>query len=275
VLSDPVQVPGGVGRAPGCCRAPFSRLARWVVALGPHAVAWRGRWECAAGAARLAAPVAGSDRDPLSSMSMGWRSPIRWGGGEAPIRSAGQPPPTLMDRPVVVSAQQGEIGQVGGAAIEPVNQMMTVAPGQGPGAVGEDTTAVADGEGVALSGGDDPAGPPDVQGLAGGAAQDRGEPVHGCLEPGGQAVLVAVIVAAGVVVMVLAVAADHHPGQGAVTGQPPTGLGMEGVDPAQRTPHRPGAGPAGCRGPRPRSVGVAPHRPWGAGRLRGCGGPVR
>jgi hypothetical protein len=134
--------------------------------------------------------------------------------------------------------------------------MMTVAPGQGPGAAGEDTTAVADGEGVALSGGDDPAGPPDVQGLAGGAAQDRGEPVHGCLEPGGQAVLVAVIVAAGVVVMVLAVAADHHPGQGAVTGQPPTGLGMEGVDPAQRTPHRPG--------PALQAVGVHDHGQLGS-----------
>src|SRR5215207_2749731 len=44
-----------------------------------------------------------------------------------------------MDGSVVGPAQQGQIRQVGGAAVEPVPQMVGVAPGQGPFTVGEDT----------------------------------------------------------------------------------------------------------------------------------------
>jgi hypothetical protein len=67
-----------------------------------------------------------------------------------------------MDRPMMRPAQQGQVGQVGGAAVEPVEQMMGLAPGQRPGAAGEDTAAVADGQGGAVGGLDDPAGPPDI-----------------------------------------------------------------------------------------------------------------
>ena len=92
----------------------------------------------------------------------GGMSPMRWGGGEAAVGAAGQLPAALMDGAVVGSAQQGQIGQVGGAAMEPVAQVVGVAPGQGPLAVGEDTAAVADGQGGALGGVDDPGGPPDL-----------------------------------------------------------------------------------------------------------------
>ena len=100
---------------------------------------------------------------------------MRWGGGQLAIRAAGQLPAALMDRPMMGSAQQGQIGQVGGAAMEPVAHMVGFAPGQGPLAVGEDTAAVADGQGGALGGLDDPGGPPDLQRLGGGATQGRGQ----------------------------------------------------------------------------------------------------
>jgi hypothetical protein len=166
---------------------------------------------------------------------------VAWGGGEPPVGAAGQLPTPLMDRPVVSPAHQGQVGQVGGAAIGPVDQMMTLAPGKRAGAVGDHTAAVADGQGAALGGADDPAGPPHVQGLAGGAAQGRGESVHGCLELVGQALLATAVVgvgAAGVVVvtqMVAGVAGDHHSGQGPVTSQPPTCLRAQRPGPAGLT----------------------------------------
>ena len=92
----------------------------------------------------------------------GGMSPMRWGGGPAAIRVAGQLPAALMDRPMMGSAQQGQIGQVGGAAMQPMPQMVGVAPGQGPLAVGEDTAAVPDGQGGALGGLDDSGGPSDL-----------------------------------------------------------------------------------------------------------------
>ena len=61
--------------------------------------------------------------------------------------------------------------------------MMALAPGQGPFTAWEDTTAVADGQGHALGGLDDPGGPADVQGLAGGPAQGRGQQGQGGPQP--------------------------------------------------------------------------------------------
>ena len=104
----------------------------------------------------------------------GGMSPVRWGGGELTVGAAGEPPAALMDRPMVGPAQQGQIGQIGGAAVQPVAQMMGLAPGQRPLAVGEDTTPVTDGQGGALGGLDDSGGPPDLQRLGGGATKDRG-----------------------------------------------------------------------------------------------------
>jgi hypothetical protein len=147
-------------------------------------------------------------------------------------------------------AQQHQVGQVGGAAIQPVPQMLGLTPGQRPLAVRNHAAAVADGQGVALAGGDDPGGAAQVQGLAGGATQDRGQQGHGRPQLGSQpSAILAVGVVAGMVVAVeiltlgiVAVvaarlvgagglAADQDPGHGPVTGQPPAGLGTQG--PAQ------------------------------------------
>jgi hypothetical protein len=67
-----------------------------------------------------------------------------------------------MDTPVVGSADQGEVGQVGGAAIQPMPEMMGFAPAKGPIAAWEDTAAVAHGQGGALGGLDDPAAAADL-----------------------------------------------------------------------------------------------------------------
>jgi hypothetical protein len=89
-------------------------------------------------------------------MSMGW------GGGQPPVGRAGELPAALVDRPVVGPAQQGQVGKVGGAAVQPVAQVVGFAPGQGSIAAGEHTAAVANRQGGALGGLDDPAGPADL-----------------------------------------------------------------------------------------------------------------
>jgi len=99
---------------------------------------------------------------------MGWL--VGWGGGEAPIGVAGQPPAALTDRPVMGPAEEDEVGQVGGAAVQPVAQMMGLTPARRPVAVGEGAAAVAHGQGGALGGLDDPAGPPHLQRLGRGTA---------------------------------------------------------------------------------------------------------
>jgi hypothetical protein len=98
-------------------------------------------------------------------------SSMRWGGGQSAVGLAGQPPAPLMHRPVVGPAHQGQIREVSEAAVQPVPQVMGLAPGQGPVTAGEHTAAVAHGQGAALGGLDDPGGPAHVQGLAGRPAQ--------------------------------------------------------------------------------------------------------
>ena len=90
---------------------------------------------------------------------------VGWAGGQAAVRVTGQPPAALVDRPVMGPAQQGQVLEVGGAAMEPMSEMVGFAPGQGPVAAGEHTAAVAHGQGGALGGGHDPAGPADLQRL--------------------------------------------------------------------------------------------------------------
>jgi hypothetical protein len=81
---------------------------------------------------------------------------------------------------------------------------MGLTPGQGAGAVREHPAAVAQGQSSALGWGHDPAGAAHIQGLAGGPAQERGQPGQRGLEPPGQpqvaagvAVAVRVVVAGG------------------------------------------------------------------------------
>ena len=119
---------------------------------------------------------------------VGGMSPMRWRGEQPAIWLSGQPPAALVHGSVVGPAQQGQVGQVGGAAVDPVAQMVGLAPGQRAGTVGEDAAAVADGQGGALGGLDDPGGPADLQRLGRGAPQGRGQQGGGGLEPGRQPV---------------------------------------------------------------------------------------
>src|SRR5829696_9311922 len=140
-----MQSPGSVVGAvrAGCSPGSVS----WGM-LGSHAVAWLGG-PGSSGPIRLPGVVDGAvpAREgapdlPVGSGGAGMASVgsvVGWGGGQPAIRLAGQPPAALMDRAVVGPAHQGQIGQVGGAAMEPVPQMVGVAPGQGPFTVGEDT----------------------------------------------------------------------------------------------------------------------------------------
>src|SRR5829696_7174975 len=73
---------------------------------------------------------------------------VWWGGGEAPVGSAGELPAVVVDGPMMGSADQGQVGQVGGAAVQPVPDMVGFAPGQRPMTAREDAAAVADGQGA-------------------------------------------------------------------------------------------------------------------------------
>ena len=111
---------------------------------------------------------------PGAGMSSMW-----WGGGQLAVGAAGQPPAPLMHRPMMGPAHQHQVGQIGRAPIEPVDQMVAFTPGQGAGTTREPAAAVADGQGGALGGLDDPAGPADLQRLGRGTTQDRREQGHG------------------------------------------------------------------------------------------------
>ena len=70
--------------------------------------------------------------------------------------------------------------------MQPVAQMVGLTPAQGPGAVGEHTAAVADGQGDPLGGLDDPIGPADLQRLGRSPTQDRREQGECGLQPPSQ-----------------------------------------------------------------------------------------
>jgi hypothetical protein len=133
------RVPCSSWRGPCRGRAPSARLARGAGILAPATHPALGRM-AASGFRRRRMP------------SGGRMSPRRWGGGEAASRPAGQPPAPLVHGPMVGPAQQGQVGQVGGAAVEPVAQMVGLTPAQGSGTVGEHTAPVADGQGDGLGG---------------------------------------------------------------------------------------------------------------------------
>ena len=118
------------------------------------------------------------------------------GGGQPTVGLALQPPAALVHGAMMGPAQQGQVGQVGGAAVQPVPQMVGLTPGRGPLAAGKRAAAVADGQGGALGGLDDPAGAADLQRLGRGAAEDRGQQRHRRPQPGRQPL----IAAGGVVV---------------------------------------------------------------------------
>jgi hypothetical protein len=116
---------------------------------------------------------------------------VGWGGGDLAVGSAAESPAALRHAPVMSPAHQSKIGRVGRAAIQPVDQMMPLPPGQRPSTTRNDPAPIAHGQGAALGRADHPGGPAQVQGLGGGPTQDRGQQGQGPLKPGGQPILVA------------------------------------------------------------------------------------
>jgi hypothetical protein len=175
-------------------------------------------WAGAARAVDGAALSVGSGGGGLSSVGS-----MRWGGGQPPVGLSGKLPAAVMDRPVMGPAQEYQVGQVGGAAIQPVPQVVSLTPGQGPVTARDDTAAVADGQGGSLAGLDDPGGPADVQGLAGRPPRTGGSRAAASWSRQPAVVRGMVVLgAAGVVMLAGGVAGDQDPGHGAVAGQPPT-----------------------------------------------------
>jgi hypothetical protein len=161
---------------------PRSSRGEWRPVTHMAGRSW-GRWDRAAVVRGRRGQARGSavDGSPAPAGSGGggcWLgSSMRWGGGQPAIGVAGQSPAALMDRPVVGPAQQRQVGQVGGAAVQPVDQMMGLTPGRGSVAAGEHTATVADGQGGALGGLDDAGGAAHLQRLGRGTTKDRGQTV--------------------------------------------------------------------------------------------------
>ena len=91
------------------------------------------------------------------------------GSGAGAVGVAGDFPAPSVDRDEVVEpAEQAEVGQAGGAACGPRDQVVDLAGGGGLGAAGELAVLVALDDGGAQVGGDGAGGAAEVQWLAGG-----------------------------------------------------------------------------------------------------------
>jgi len=66
---------------------------------------------------------------------------------------------------VVPAAQQDQVGKVGGAAVDPVFEMVSFGPGGGPVAAGVHAPGVAHDQGAAQRGADGAGAPADVEDL--------------------------------------------------------------------------------------------------------------
>jgi hypothetical protein len=97
-----------------------------------------------------------------------------------------QLPAALVHRMMMATAQQQQVAQVGGAAVEPVAQVMGVAPGHRPVTPWEPAATVAHRQGGALGGGDHAAGTSYVQRLRPGTTKRRWQQAHGGAQLGGQ-----------------------------------------------------------------------------------------
>ena len=165
-------------------------------------------------------------------------SSVGWGGGQLAVGLAGQPPAPLMDRAMMGPAQQGQIGQIRRAAMQPMAQMMGLAPDQGPLAAGEHTATVTNRQSGPLGGVHDPAGPADLQRLGRGTPKGRGQQRHRRSQPLRQAFAAVGAVVAVVVGVAMAVgtAGDQDPGHRPITGQPPARLRVQRPTPPTSPP---------------------------------------
>ena len=80
----------------------------------------------------------------------------------------------MMDDPVVMAAQEGEVVELRLTAVDPVEDVVGVAHGRWSGAAGERAVSVADDEGGPDRGGDQAAEPAEVEDLGVGA-EDGGD----------------------------------------------------------------------------------------------------
>jgi hypothetical protein len=71
----------------------------------------------------------------------------------------------IVDGAVVDAAQQHQVAQIGGAAVQPVPHMMGLAPSRRPVTAGEAAATVPDRQRGPLRGGDHPGGAAHLQGL--------------------------------------------------------------------------------------------------------------
>ena len=183
-LSGPIRSPGsGVRDA----RIPVAHLARCLRgARAPSGCLARGFGLFRRARVPPTLPVGSGD----AGMSPGGgMSPMRWRGGRAGHRARGCScqPPSWTAR-WWARQSRARFARSVGPPWSQWRRWWASHQAQGSGAVGEDTAAVADGQGAALGGLDDPGGPSDLQGLGGGAAQGRGQQGHGGLEPARQPV---------------------------------------------------------------------------------------
>ena len=86
-----------------------------------------------------------------SSVALAVEGLAEWGGpGEVLVGGGGHGPAVAVGDPVVIAAHEGQVRDVGGAAVAPPGDVVGVAPADGCVTAGEHAAAVACGEGSAL-----------------------------------------------------------------------------------------------------------------------------
>src|SRR5215475_3034874 len=115
----------------------------------------------------------------------GWCGPAGGCRGPCSVWAAGELPSSFVDGAVVGPAEQGQVVQVGKAAVGPVGEVVGVGPGGWAVAAGEDAAAVAHDQCGAQRGWDGAGAPADVQRLAGAVGDDPGDPGVAGDPPGG------------------------------------------------------------------------------------------
>ena len=113
-------------------------------------------------------------------------SSVGWGGGELPVGGAGELAAALVDRPVVGPAHQGQIRQVGGAAMEPVAQVVGLASGQGRWQPGNTQPPSRTARAAGWAAWTTRRLRPTSSGWVGAPPRTGGQQGRRCLEPGGQ-----------------------------------------------------------------------------------------
>jgi hypothetical protein len=131
---------------------------------------------------------------PVVGVSGAWSSGpsggVGWVEPEVAGRGLGDGPGSGVDEPVVVAAQQDQVLQRGGSAVDPVHDVVGVAHDRGAGAAGEPAVPVPGHQGPPDRRGDKPLLTADVEDLPAAAEHDRDEfgltrhPPHGIDTPG-------------------------------------------------------------------------------------------